>query len=272
MRIRLLGSHLLLCTAAGLITASAWAQDPAPAEPVPAEPEPAPAAEPTPSPGPAAPAASDPIAQPEPAAPEEEESFPPAWFRIDHDGGGLQLWAGATHTISDGIGLATDIYVNSGTLGELDVGLALTAGAFTITPMVGIQFDWSQKKADAIVPQFYVTGGPDPIYLELWVQNYLYTPLDYVVDETPLENTLYFRFFVDYKIGKYIGIGPQVEPLLTLSGGGDTLTSLPVGGNLMFTNYGAGNSLFVFLGYETKDEAKVDDAALVGRLTFVKNF
>jgi hypothetical protein len=270
MRIRLLGSHLSLCTAAGLITATAWAQDPAPAEPAPAEP--APAAEPTPLPAPAAPAASEPIAQPEPAAPAEEESYPPAWFRIDSDGGALQLWAGATHAIADGIGLATDIYVNSGTLGEFDVGPAFTAGDFTVTPMIGIQFDWAQKKADAIVPQLYVTGGPDPIYLELWVQNYLYTPLDYEIDDTAVNNILYFRLFVDYEISKYLAIGPQVEPLLTLSGGGDTLTSLPVGGNLMFSNYGAGNSLFFFLGYETKDEAKVDDAALVGRLTFVKNF
>jgi hypothetical protein len=268
MRIRLLGSHLLLCTAAGLITASAWAQDPAPAEPAPAEPAPAP----TPEPAPAAPAASEPVAQAEPAAPAEEETFPPAWFRIDSDLGTLQLWAGATHALGDGIGLATDIYVNSGSLGEFDIGPAFTAGPFTVTPMIGIQFDWAQKKADAIVPQLYVTGGPDPFYLELWVQNYLYTPLDYEIDDTTVENYVYFRLFADYKLGKYLAIGPQVEATLTLSGGGDTVTSLPIGGNLMFPNYGAGNSLFFFLGYETKDTAQVDDAALVGRLTFVKNF
>jgi hypothetical protein len=212
------------------------------------------------------------VAQPEPAAPAEAETFPPAWFRIDSDGGALQLWAGATHSLGDGIGLATDIYVSSGLLGEFDIGPAFTAGPFTVTPMLGIQFDWGQKKADALVPQLYVTGGPDPFYLELWVQNYLYSIFDYEIEGEAPRNYVYFRLFADYKLGKYVAIGPQVEATLAVSGDGDSVTSLPIGGNVMLTNYGAGNSLFFFLGTETKDAAKVDDASLVGRLTFVKNF
>ena len=212
-----------------------------------------------------------------------EESYPPAWFRIDSDGGALQLWAGATHALSDTVGLASDIYVNSGTLGEFDIGPAFTAGSFIVTPMLGVQFDWGLKKAAAIVPQLYVVGGPDPIYLELWVQNYLYTPFDYPGGDPdgpggdpPVvsDNTLYFRFFVDYKLSKYVAIGPQIEATLAVSGDGDTVTSLPVGGSLMLSNYGVGNALFIFLGYETKEPARaaVDDNGLVGRLTFVKNF
>ena len=239
-----------------------------------------PAAPPAGQPAPAAPAASEPIAQPEPATPGEEEAYPPAWFRIDSDGGALQLWAGATHSIGDGIGLATDIYVNSGLLGEFDIGPAFTAGPLTVTPMIGVQFDWAAKKAAAVVPQLYVTGGPDPIYLELWVQNYLYTVANYPTEDAVNRNTLYFRLFIDYKISKWLAIGPQIEPLLAISGDGDTLTSLPIGGNLMLTNYGAGNSLFFFLGYETKEAARAievddgvtEDHGLVGRLTFVKNF
>jgi hypothetical protein len=216
-------------------------------------------------------------AQEAPAAAEaaEKETFPPAWFRIDSDSATLQLWAGATHPLSDTIGLATDIYVNSGSLGEFDLGPAFTAGPFIVTPMLGVQFDWVQHKAAAIVPQLYVVGGPDPIYLELWIQNYLYTPFDYgFAPDAPAVNTLYARFFVDYKLGKYIGIGPEIEPLLAVSGEDKSLLSLPIGGNLMLSNYGVGNSLFVFLGYETKSEARdlVDGNALVGRLTFVKNF
>lgn len=94
-------------------------------------------------------------------------------------------------------------------------------------------------------------------------------------------NYLYTRFFIDYKVGKYFAVGPQLEALLYVSGDGDSLGSLPVGGSVMLSNYGAGNSLFVFLGYETKKEARAgtdatggtfDDHGLVGRLTFVKNF
>jgi hypothetical protein len=212
-------------------------------------------------------------AQEAPAA-AEEETFPPAWFRIDSDAALLQLWAGATHPLTDTIGLATDIYVNSGSLGEFDLGPAFTAGPFIVTPMIGIQFDWALHKAAAIVPQLYVVGGPDPIYLELWIQNYLYTPFDYPTADTVLANTLYARFFVDYKVSKYIAIGPEIEPLLAVSGPDKTTLSLPIGGNLMLSNYGVGNTLFVFLGYETKSTARdaVDGNALVGRLTFVKNF
>jgi hypothetical protein len=210
---------------------------------------------------------------PEPAPAPEEESYPPAWFRIDSDVGTLQLWAGATHPLSDTVGLATDIYVNSGQLGEFDIGPAFTAGSFIVTPMLGVQFDWGLHQAAALVPQLYVVGGPDPIYLELWVQNYLYKPFKYPNDPNGLENTLYFRFFVDYKISKYLAIGPEIEPLLTISGDGDTLTSLPIGVNVMLSNYGVGNSLFIFLGYETQDGGKgPEDESLVGRLTFVKNF
>jgi hypothetical protein len=221
-------------------------------------------------PTPAEPAQA-PAASPEPAA--AEESYPPAWFRIDSDAGNLQLWAGATHPLSDTIGLATDIYVNSGALGEFDLGPAFTAGSFVVTPMLGVQFDWSAKQAAALVPQLYVVGGPDPIYAELWVQNYLYSLFDYPTEDGVARNTLYFRLFVDYKLSKYVAVGPQIEPLLAVSGEGDSLLSLPIGGSLLLTNYGAGNSLLVFLGYETQDASKGEDGeALTGRLTFVKNF
>jgi len=111
-------------------------------------------------------------------APVAEETFPAAWFRIDSDLGSLQLWAGATHPLTDGIGLATDMYVLAtvgGTgllsLGEFDIGPAITAGTFTLTPMLGVQADWGNHRMAALVPQFYLTGGPDPIYTELWLQN-----------------------------------------------------------------------------------------------------
>jgi len=201
--------------------------------------------------------------------------MPAAWFRIDSDtyGGVLQLWAGATHPLSETVGLATDIYVNSGSLGEFDIGPAFTAGPFVVTPMVGVQFDWAQKRTAAIVPQLYVVGGPDPIYGELWVQNYLYKALGYNLD-----SYLYFRLFVDYKLGKYLALGPEVEPLFTLTGANKKLTSLPLGINALLTNYGANNSLIVFLGYELEKDNRLPSGdepnkrGLVGRLTFIKNF
>jgi hypothetical protein len=241
---------------------------PAPAAaspPVAAEPGPVPPAETAPPPP-----------APEPA--EEEETFPAAWFRIDSDLAGVQLWAGATHMLSDSVGIATDIYLNAFAatpqlLGEFDIGPSFVAGPMYVTPMIGVQMDWSIREMVALVPQLYVTGGPDPIYTELWVQNYEYN----VFDGTNGPNTLYFRFFIDYKLGKYIGVGPEVEatfalndPAKALFASGDTLGSLPVGLNVMLSNYGKNNVMYIFGGYETMDTP--NDSHLAGRLTFVHNF
>jgi hypothetical protein len=207
----------------------------------------------------------------------------PAWFRIDSDVGALQLWAGATHPLADGLGLASDMYVNSGFLGEFDIGPAITAGPTTLTPMIGVQFDWSQRKMAAIVPQFYAVGGVAPVYFELWAQLYLYRPTDYMVGGGDVLNFLYTRLFIDFALSDYIAIGPQLEMTFGVGDDQDTILSMPVGGNVMLTNYGKGNTLLFFLGYETKDTARAagdlaagnitsDDNAVAGRLTFIHNF
>jgi hypothetical protein len=236
-----------------------------------------------------APAPEAPVAAP--AAP-PEETFPAAWTRVDVDFIGLQLWAGATHALSDTIGIATDIYLNAPlqdahqTLGEFDLGPAFTAGKFTITPMLGIQFDVWNHRANSLVPQLYITGGGgDPIYMELWVQNYE----NQVFNKAGGTNNLYFRYFLDFTLGKYMALGPEVEALIGLNQAGklpglyapdlgsykdngkpNTLVSLPVGLNLNFTNYGKNNTLMIFAGYETTKTPSHDH--LAGRLTFIHNF
>jgi hypothetical protein len=264
----------------GLLCAgAAWAEEPAPAAPAEPVAAAAPAAEPAPAPlaapaeSPLAPAASeaDPAPAP-PAAPAEAEEFPAAWFRIDSDLGGLQLWAGATHALADGIGLASDIYVltaGGASVGEFDIGPAITAGPVTLTPMVGISFNWDVRHAGALIPQFYALGGVEPVYFELWTQMFLNSVFNEGAD-----NWLYTRLFVDISIGKYFALGPQIEPTFGLNNGQDAVTSLPVGGNVMLTNYGEGNTLIGFLGYETNEDARDSTGgnALAGRLTFIHNF
>jgi hypothetical protein len=280
IRLALLSS---LAMTAGL--SSAWAQtEPAAAEtPAPTQPPPPPTPPTTPAepasgaaiPGPGAAGQPAPAPEPAPEPAAEEETFPAAWFRIDSDLAGVQLWAGATHMLSESVGIASDIYVLQAggvSLGEFDIGPSFVAGPMYITPMIGLQVSWTTFEAAALVPQLYITGGPDPIYMELWVQNYEYNVF---LDGGP--NTLYFRFFIDYKLGKYIGIGPEVEATLGLNddakdlfASGETLGSLPVGLNIMLSNYGRNNVLYIFGGYETQDTA--NDNHLAGRLTFVHNF
>lgn len=284
MRMSLLGSHVtVLSCAAALMTANAWAQDAAaPPPPTPAT-EPAPVTAPAPVAAPEAPPAqvqpdtaaqgtapTAPAAEPAAAAP----TGPAGWFRIDSDLTGIQLWAGATHPLGEGIGLASDIYL-TGSLGEFDLGPAITAGPFTITPMLGYQIDWANRRSNSIVPQLYITGGPDPIYMEFWFQNY-----ENQIFRDGAPNDIYTRLFVNYKLSPFISIGPEIEPWFALneSGGRKTgISSFVVGGDVMFFSYGTNNTLQLFLGYETKKSAQVgidgeSDRKLGGRFSFVHNW
>jgi hypothetical protein len=246
---------------AALVPTAAFAQDAAPAAEAPAAP-PAPAPE-----GPAASAEASPPASPAPSV-EPEPAAPaawPGWIRVDHDGGGLQVWGGATAPLTEGIGLAFDMYVNSGTFGEFDIGPAFSVSTLTLTPMIGAQFNWAERAFAALVPQLYLTGplANNKLYNELWVQYYNYK----VVRDTGLDSFLYVREFIDYKISDNVGIGPQVE--LTQNFTQSKLTNLPVGGNVML-NMGLNSTFFFFLGYETKEQTP--DNRVAGRLTFVHNF
>jgi hypothetical protein len=241
--------------------APAAAEAPAPA----AEPA-APAPEPTPAPEPAAaPPAEAPAA-------EEESAAPPSWFRIDSDGFGVQLWAGATHDLG-AFQLATDIYV-VGTIGEFDIGPAFTFadGAVALTPMVGAQFDWYQKRMVSLVaPQLFTIVNLDSIYFESWIQAFIYSPF---TDGAEGADTLYTRDFLLYKVSDMFAIGPNVELNYGFDAG--EITSLPVGGAAM-VGYGTGNTLLLALGYETNEDARATaggsgDRAIFGRFTFVHYF
>jgi hypothetical protein len=305
----LIHSHALLASVA-LVTANAWAQTPTPAPTpaatAPATPAPAPASpdanttvpatvEPAPAPAPDAtvaapadPAAPAPVVE----APVEEETFPAAWMRLDSDLLGFQAWAGATHMFNDTVGLATDIYLNATAapyLGEFDIGPSIVAGPMYITPMIGIQWDWSSRRAAAIVPQLFVTGGPDPIYAELWLQWYDYAAFkDPSLGGAGKVSYLYGRFFLNYKAHKYVAFGPQIEFQLALNDAarrpldadeladgkteGQKLSYLPIGADISLTNYGKNNTLIAFMGYDVKSLDVPEQRHLTGRLTFIHNF
>jgi hypothetical protein len=223
------------------------------------------------------PASPAPSVEPAPAAP----AAWPGWIRVDHDGGGLQVWGGATAPLADGIGLAFDMYVNSGTFGEFDIGPAIAVSSLTLTPMIGAQFNWGDRTFAALVPQLYLTGplADNKLYNELWVQYYNYK----LVRDTGLDTFLYVREFIDYKISDNVGVGPQIE--LTQNFTQSKLTSLPVGGNVML-NMGLNSTFFFFLGYETNKNSNTypvvgadgmptgdtEKHNIAGRLTFVHNF
>jgi hypothetical protein len=296
-------SNAALVATIGL-TGVAAAQDAAPT-PAAAPAAPAPAATPaaatdatvpttTAAPAPAALEATTPppAAGAIPAAPPAEEAKPiPSYFRIDHDYMfGLQLWAGATYPITDTIGLATDVYIAenypaaalttdaSGAptgagiaqsyWGEFDIGPALTFGPLSLTPMVGIAFDWAAKRAVAINgPQLYTILNLDHFYFESWVWTMLYSAFK----KDGANDYIHTRNWFLYKPNSVIGFGPQLEYTYDLEAK-QTAFGFPVGGHVELS-YGTGNSLGLFVGYDTKKATHAaDDTAAVGRITFVHNF
>jgi hypothetical protein len=250
---------------------------------------PAPEPEPAPAPDPMAPPAGevapvDPAVAPAPAPVEEEETFPAAWMRLDSDLLGFQAWAGATHMFTDNIGLASDIYLNAVPfLGEFDIGPTFVAGPMIVTPMIGIQWDWVARRAAAVIPQLFVTGGPDPIYTELWLQWFNYAAFkDPNLGAAGTVSYLYGRFFLNYKAHKYVAFGPQIEFQVALNDAAKvtlpdeteptSLTYLPIGANVMLTNYGQNNTLIAFMGYDVQSMDTPGQRHLTGRLSFIRNF
>jgi len=244
--------------AAPLPPAAETAADPAP--PAAAEPAPEPtaptAATSSPAAPPAPPAGGEAAAPAAPPAPAEERDDPVAgWFRIDSDLLALQLWVGATHSLGP-LDVATDIYVTSGTFAELDLGPSFTVpfgdgNSFIATPMAGIGFDWSQRRAVSLIaPQLFLYLTAGPVYLESWTQAFFNSV--FVDDAT---DSLYLRDFLLFKLSDTIAVGPHVEATLDLSGGGDPLLSLPVAGAVSLS-YGEGNTLLLALGYETVEDAR----------------
>jgi hypothetical protein len=285
MTLASLTTNVTLLASLGL-PSLASAQDAAPAAPPPpaavdAAPAPAPAPATAASPTETGPATAPAPATPVVEAPEEAAAPIPSYFRIDHDYMfGLQLWAGATYPLTDKIGLATDVYIAENYVvndeggravqsywGEFDIGPAFTLGPVSLTPMVGVAFDWAAKKAVALNgPQLYTIVSLDKFYFESWIWTMLYSAFD----KNGANDYFHTRNWALYKVTDKIGIGPQLEYTYDLEDK-RTIYGFPVGGHVELA-YGTGNSLGLFLGYDTKKSTRVDDAAAVGRITFVHNF
>lgn len=234
-----------------------------PAGPVPVAPEPG-----TPPEAPPAPAAeAQPVAAP-PAEPARTTDVT-GWFRIDSDFGGLQLWAGAAHPLSDSVSLATDIYV-FGNFGEFDIGPAITAGPVVLTPMIGYQIDWAKQKSAALVPQLYTIADGGSVYFESWIQIYLYD----MFAEGSLD-FLHTRDFLLFKASEHVALGVEADINFALKNKA-TLTNdklvywLPIGPHAKI-HYGEASTLELFVGYDlmAKDQGK---SKLAGRFTFVQTW
>jgi hypothetical protein len=275
----------------------------APAEaPVAEAPVEPPMAEPVPEPMPA----PEPVAEAAPAeAPAEEESTSiPGWFRLDSDALNLQAWVGATYPLTDSLGLATDIYMDSADFGEFDIGLEIAAGEnVLLIPMVGVGFNWQQQRATMLIaPQLFAYLDFDPLYIEYWGQAFMGSVFasdahhpngDEDTEKDLAADYFYNRLFVLFNATDNLAAGLQIEPSIALNDNAKipdengepdkALFSMPVGGRLNL-GYGENNTAGLFLGYETVEEARSYDIldedgnpattsrGIVGRFTFIRTW
>ena len=266
----------LACVVGMLASPAAWAQDPTPP---PADPGAAAAAGATTATAPPAAATAETAA---PAAPEPQASPIPSWFRFDVDSLGLQLWAGASHQIGP-VSLSSDIYLTQQGTAEFDVGPAFTMGPVTLNPMVGFAFNFMTMEPAALVaPQLFTFVDAKPIYFESWILGSFSSMFDKSV-----QNYAYSRDFLLYYPIDDFGIGPHLELTVDLNevvtaddpataddeGRVDEsgLASLQLGG-VIGLNYGTGNKLLLYLGYETQEESQAVQNKLAGRFTFIHNW
>jgi hypothetical protein len=199
---------------------------------------------------------------------EEPASSIPGWFRFDVDSLGPQFWFGAEHELG-GLAIASGIYIDD-FFAELDLGVALTFGKLTLTPMAGIGVNFETYEfATLIAPQLFTTYISGPIYFDSWIQVFLSSPFD-----DAGRDSFYFRAFVVYELTEGFAVGPQVETSVFLNESADGaddggLSSLPIGAQVS-VGYGKNRTLGLFLGYDTQYEG--DGDSITGRFTFIQTW
>jgi hypothetical protein len=227
----------------------------APVEPVaPIEPDPEPVEPPPVTPAPEAPTEpADDVA--------DDDGGADAWFRIDADRLGTQLWAGGTHHLGS-IDLATNARV-LGSVGEIDAGVRLHLGDVMVMPLLGMVFDFGTQDAVGITAPLIIASYDSPqVSGEAWLRLLFQSPFN-----DTAEDLLEGRLFALYKLTDAFAIGPQLELTYRMNQDKEA-TSLPIGGQLS-ARYGDSNWLTFFLGYDTKETPGPDSDRLAGRITYI---
>jgi hypothetical protein len=210
--------------------------------------------------------------------PEPEPSKIHGLIKVDQDYmSGLQLSAFATYSNTEHIGVAVNVlmaenYVyQTGTglansyWGEIDTGLFFNYKSLTLTPMVGIVFDFAAKKPLALnIPQLDVVISTDKWYFESW--NFA---INYSAFEKNLgSDFIHTRNWLLYKLNDIFSFGPQVEWTHGIQHR-HTVYGLPIGGHVEGTYNG--NRIGVFLGYDLSP-ATNDNGKAAGRITLSHYF
>ena len=186
---------------------------------------------------------------------------------MDTDAFETQIWFGASHRVGT-LTLESNVYL-AGSFAEIDVGPNFAVGSVSLTPQVGIGFDFAGGAVEALIaPQLYTIVDRSPFYFESWIQVSVFSLFD-----DAAADSVYTRNFFLYALAGQLAAGPQVEATWEIDdSSGDrsiSLVSLPIGGRVNL-GYGKGNTLGVFLGYDTRAPDESD--GLAGRVTFIREW
>ncbi len=213
------------------------------------------------------------------------DNYAHGWGRLDADRIGLTAWLGTTvplgHVNLAGNLIATQAYPGvvdpmqgrafSAAVGDgyraptvrLELGPALELGPLFLLPKLGLGYDFERKKVAPFVPQVLAILQGGPLYVESWLQWYLYRPFD-----KGSQDSFYTRDCLLYAIDNHVAVGLQTEvTVATTPDSRKNLRSLPVG---LAANYAPLEALTfgAFVGVETQKSAwNAPHDLLAGRLT-----
>lgn len=200
-------------------------------------------------------------------APAPEKRKTTGWFQLNADSLGNYFLVGASHPLGK-VSIDSNIYVN-GHFGEFDLGVSVPviksdSATLILLPMLGVGFDYTTADGpDAIFPQFFAFLPAGKIFGFHWTISTVRTLFD-----SERLNELYNRTYITYALNDTIAVGPQVESVTGFGDGGG-LWAFNLGGRLNI-NYGANNTLGLYIGYETKKDE--GETGLTGRMNFTRTW
>jgi hypothetical protein len=210
------------------------------------------------------------------------DNYADVWLRLDLDRSALQAWVGGTKSWA-GLDLGADLVLTQYYPGAWDplqndafnlslddqtrapalrveIGPAFVFGGLFIQPKLGLGYDFELERIAPFVPQATFVFEVAFVYLEAWVQFFLYGPF-----EPAAQDSFHTRDSVLFAFDGRLALGVEGDFTVGLrNSGGDTLRSSQLG--LLATANPVGTlTLGVFVGAET--ESRTPYRFPVGRVT-----
>ncbi|HSU39993.1 MAG TPA: hypothetical protein VLJ38_10500, partial [Polyangiaceae bacterium] len=177
----------------------------------------------------------------------EADNYARGWVRLDADRVGVQGWVGTTLPLGR-LELAGDVVISQAYSGvvdplqnaasaaevgsgyrapsvRLELGPALSHGAFFFLPKLGLGYDFERQKIAPFVPQLMTIIQGGPLYVESWLQYFVYAAFDH-----GSQDSFYTLELALVAVDNHLALGVQAElTLATANSPPKHVRSLPLG-------------------------------------------